>query len=68
MPDLTLEAEELRDAWHWFWRLRDDKGQPPRSHRPAGDGVRGLRRGFGVRWKPGVERRQADDCKTVTGQ
>jgi tetratricopeptide (TPR) repeat protein len=35
MPDLTLEAEEVRDAWHWSWRLKDDKGNLLAHHEVA---------------------------------
>jgi hypothetical protein len=26
MPPLVLVADEVKDPWHWFWRLKDERG------------------------------------------
>jgi tetratricopeptide (TPR) repeat protein len=32
MASLTLEADDVKDAQHWWWRLKDDKGKVLADH------------------------------------
>ena len=35
MPPLLLVADEVKDPWHWFWRLKDDRGTLLAHHEVA---------------------------------
>src|SRR5271155_3753666 len=35
MASLTLEADDVKDAQHWWWRLKDDKGKVLADHQVA---------------------------------
>jgi len=35
MPPLVLVADEVKDPWHWFWRLKDDRGTLLAHHEVA---------------------------------
>ena len=37
MPPLVLVADEVKDPWHWFWRLKDDRGTLLAHHEVALD-------------------------------
>ena len=37
MPPLVLVADEVKDPWHWFWRLKDDQGTLLAHHEVALD-------------------------------
>ena len=37
MPPLLLVADEVKDPWHWFWRLKDDRGTLLAHHEVALD-------------------------------
>lgn len=37
MPPLVLVADEVKDPWHWFWRLKDDRGTLLAHHAVALD-------------------------------
>ena len=37
MPPLVLVADDVKDPWHWFWRLKDDRGTLLAHHEVALD-------------------------------